>query len=332
MTSTTTALVASASPRGTGPRPHGLPRAMLILHRWALWFWLLLVAVAALTTLWMYGWGADAAHAEFVLRGCANGVADSGCDYNGPAYSRYHLADNISGGLINLVPLLTALWAGASLIGRELENGTAQLAWTQSVSPARWLTAKLAVPAALLTAGTLLLVLLHRLAWGEYTELFRGRGPQQWHDTGNYFANGTLLPAYALLGLTIGALTGLLVGRSMAALGSAFFASLAVEFVTTSLRPHLWPAKTLTSKNGYPEYIGMVLDDGALTSTGKRVTDPLCVSDTQCLATHDIVGFYRDYHPASHFWPLQLMETGVVLAIAAAATATAFWLLRRRTA
>ncbi|WP_405686371.1 hypothetical protein OG204_20605 [Streptomyces sp. NBC_01387] len=36
-------------------------------------------------------------------------------------------------------------------------------------------------------------------------------------------------------------------------------------------------------------------------------------------------------HPASsHFWPLQLMETGIVLAIAALATAAAFQVLRRK--
>ena len=310
----------------------GLVRATLRLHRSALWFWLMLVAVAAVVMLWMYGWGADPAFAEFYRPGCVDGVVNQGCDYVGPAYNRYQTANTISGGLINFVPLLTALWAGTSLIGRELENGTAQLAWTQSVSPARWLAAKLAVPAVLLTAGTLLLVLLHRLAWGAYTELFHGKGTLQWYDAGTYSANGTLALAYTLLGLAVGALTGLLVQRSMAASISTFLAFLTLAYVLSSLRPHLWPVETLTSKNGYPAYIGMVIGEGAVTSTGKHIADPICVADTQCLARHDIVGFYRDYHPSSHFWPLQLTETGILLALAAAATAAAFWLLRRRTA
>jgi hypothetical protein len=38
------------------------------------------------------------------------------------------------------------------------------------------------------------------------------------------------------------------------------------------------------------------------------------------------------YHPDSHFWPLHLVETGIVLAVTAAATAAAFRLLHRRTA
>ncbi|MDW4911455.1 ABC transporter permease, partial [Streptomyces sp. ADMS] len=139
---TTTALAAPARPRRTGAL-QGLVRATLRLHRSALWFWLLLVAVAGGLMLWMYGWGADAASAEFFRKGCVDEAVNDSCDYGGPAHTRYGTANTISGGLINFVPLLTALWAGAALIGRELENGTAQLAWTQSVSPARWLAAKL---------------------------------------------------------------------------------------------------------------------------------------------------------------------------------------------
>ncbi|MCZ7459444.1 hypothetical protein [Streptomyces sp. WMMC940] len=35
-------------------------------------------------------------------------------------------------------------------------------------------------------------------------------------------------------------------------------------------------------------------------------------------------------HPPSHFWPIQLVETGIVLALAAVATYAAFRVLRRR--
>jgi hypothetical protein len=76
----------------------------------------------------------------------------------------------------------------------------------------------------------------------------------------------------------------------------------------------------------------MVVDDGALTSKGARVADPICVDDARCLAEHDIVGYYRDFHPASHFWPLQLTETAVVLTLAALAVLLSFRLLNRRVA
>ncbi|MFD4142619.1 MULTISPECIES: hypothetical protein [unclassified Streptomyces] len=35
-------------------------------------------------------------------------------------------------------------------------------------------------------------------------------------------------------------------------------------------------------------------------------------------------------HPTSHFWPLQLVETGIVLTLTAALTTAAFVVLRRR--
>ncbi|MEU6546517.1 ABC transporter permease [Streptomyces sp. NPDC046859] len=321
----TTAAVA----RRRGPR--GLLWATLRVHRSALWFWVMLVAVGAGVLLWAYGPGADAAWAEYRSRGCLDGRPSLGCDMGGAAAGRYQSAEALAGGLIGLVPFLTAAWAGGALIGRELESGTARLAWTQSVSPARWLAAKLAVPAALLVAGMLLLTPLHRLMFTSDSLLRATIGSADWHQSPVFEANGTLATAYALLGLAVGVLAGLLQRRALPALGTAVVALGALTIALRDLRPHLWPVRTLTGEQ-YPEWTGMVVDDGALTSGGARVTDPLCVDDARCLAEHDIVGYYRDFHPASHFWPLHLVETGIVLALAALAVLVSFRLLNRRTA
>ncbi|MGV9645998.1 ABC transporter permease [Streptomyces sp. NPDC003333] len=319
----------AAADRRRGPR--GLLWATLRVHRSALWFWVMLVIVGAGVLLWAYGPGADAAWAEYRSRGCLRGRPLLGCDMAGDAAGLYHSATALAGGLIGIVPFLTAAWAGAVLIGRELETGTARLAWTQSVSPARWLAAKLAVPAGLLVAGMLVLTLLHRLVFGSDSALRETIGASDWYRSPAYEANGTLAAAYALLGLAVGALAGLLLRRAVPALGTAVLALGALTIVLGDLRPYLWPVKTLTGTE-YPEWPGMVVDDGALTSSGARVSDPICVDDTRCLAEHDIVGYYRDFHPASHFWPLQLVETGIVLALAAVAVLVSFRLLNRRTA
>ncbi len=319
---------AVTSPRG----PRGLLWAMLRLHSWALRFWLLLVAVGAGTLLWAYGPGADAAWAQYHEMGCdSTRVPGLGCDGIGPAYTRYATALRIGTGVLGLVPFLTAAWAGAALIGRELESGTAQLAWTQSVSPARWLAAKLAVPAVLLVSGMLVLTLLHRLLWSADRPLELAMVSWDWHEGTIFEANGTLATSYALLGLTVGLLAGLLQRRALPALGTAVVGLALLTTVLGTVRPYLWPLKTLTDKHEYPPYIGMVVDEGALTSTGARVADPICVHNAKCLAEHDIVGFYRDYHPSSHFWPLQLVETGIVLAVTALTVLIAFQLLKRRT-
>ncbi|MFF7163879.1 ABC transporter permease [Streptomyces sp. NPDC008086] len=330
MTAVTTLDTSTARTSSRGPR--GLLWAMLRLHRWALWFWLPLVAVGAGALLWAYGPGADAAWAEYHKAGCGSTTATGlDCDLVGPAYTRYDTVVGVGVGILALAPFLVAGWAGAALIGRELENGTAQLAWTQSVSPARWLAAKLAVPAALITAGMLVLTLLHRLLWSTDGQLREAMGSGHWYEGTTYEANGTLATSYALLGLAVGVLAGLLQRRALPALGLAVVVLALLATVLGTVRPYLWPLKTLTNKHEYPAYIGMVVDEGALTSTGARVADPICVDNAKCLADHDIVGFYRDYHPSSHFWPLQLVETGIVLAVTALAVLIAFRLLNGRT-
>lgn len=326
MTAVTAATGTAPASRG----PRGLTWMVLRLHRSALWFWLMLLAVAAGTLLWAYGPGADAAWEEFRRMDCGpTGTPTLSCDYAGPAYQNYDRALALGAGLLTLAPLLTAAWAGGALTGRELENGTARLAWVQSVSPARWLAAKLAVPAVVLTTGALALTALHRLVWASDGELRNGW--REWYDPTTYVANGPLLIAYLLLGLAVGALAGLLLGRALPALAVAALTQTALLTALAAVRPHLWPVETLIGKDQYPDWIGLVVGEGAVTSTGARIDDPICVDDARCLAEHDVVGFYRDYHPAGHFWPLQLVETGIVLAVAALAVLAVFRLLRRRT-
>ncbi|MER6674415.1 ABC transporter permease [Streptomyces sp. NPDC000983] len=311
--------------------PHGLVWLTLRVHRTALLFWSALVAVFAGALLWAYGPGHDAARTEYVESGCGSGRPNLGCDMGGPAFDRYDYAIGVSGALLAALPLLVAAWAGAALIGRELEHGTAQLAWAQSVSPARWLAAKLAVPAALLAAGTLTLTLLHRLAWTEGEDLYRNWGYRVWHDDTVFVANGTTATAHALLGLALGALAGLVLRRALPALAVGALAALAVINRLGAWRPRLWPTETAFAADDYPETVGMIVEGGAVTSTGARVPIPDCAGEPGCLTARDITGFYADHHPASHFWPLHLVEAGIALALAALAVTAAFVLLRHRT-
>ncbi|MEV8551418.1 ABC transporter permease [Streptomyces glaucescens] len=326
-----TAVTATAAPTAPPSRgPRGLTWLMLRLHRSALWFWLMLLATAAAALLWAYGPGADAARDEFRRMECGpTGTPSLSCDYAGPAYQDYDLALAVGAGLLYLAPLLTAAWAGGALIGRELESGTARLAWTQSVPPARWLAAKLAVPAALIAAGTSALTALHRLVWASDGELREGR--REWHHDPSYLANGPLATAHTLLGLAVGVLTGLLVRRALPALAAALAAQLALLWALTSVRPRLWPAETVTGTEGHPGADGMIVEEGVVTAGGERIPDPACLEDIRCSAGREITALYQDYHPAGHFWPLQLAETGIVLALGALAVLAAFRLLRHRT-
>ncbi|MFM9699121.1 ABC transporter permease [Streptomyces europaeiscabiei] len=330
MSTTTTETVWSARSEDPTPAPamtptRGLIRATLRVHQSALWFWGLLVVLTAGGLLWAAGPGVDAAWAEYVKSGCAP------ADYcsTGPAYSRYGLAVNLGSVVLTIAPALIGAWAGGALIARELESGTAKLAWTQSVAPLRWLAAKLAVPAALIVSGTVLLTLVNRLVWWREERLRHALGTRDWFEYSTFMGNGTLATAYALLALAIGVLAGLLIRRSLPALAAGFVGVAVVMSIFRTQRHALWPTETLVSKASDRTWTGDLVDRGFITASGDRVSNAAC-ADVSCDRT-DVAGYYADFHPSAHFWPLQLVETGIILGITALLVLAAFQLLRRRT-
>ncbi|MET8225558.1 hypothetical protein [Streptomyces sp. NPDC005301] len=309
--------------------------AVLRLHRPALRTWLGLVVVVSAALLWAHGPGFEHALAESRY-GCLAQM--DACDVaTGPWGSQYYsVVVALSTLTVSYLPLLVAAWAGATLTGRELENGTAQLAWTQSITPARWLTAKLAVPALLVATGTALLVALHRWMWNDGRELLWG----SWYDMDTFRANGLVTPAYALCGLALGALAGLLTRRTLPALAASFGALLVVYVLGNVDRASLWPTETLTGRHALdpPESV-QVVESGVITVDGTSVGGNTTCTQfgdaarlRHCMADKGIADFWTTYHPASHVWPLQLVESGIVLAVAALAVAGSYALLRRRTA
>ncbi|MFF7645360.1 hypothetical protein [Streptomyces canus] len=292
--------------------PRGLVRTVLRLHRSALWIWLAFVAGTTGLLLWLLGPGADTAQHALETYGysgliMATGSADEYSD-------QFYNADT----LLTVASFAIALFAGGPLIARELESGTVQLTWTQSVSPARWLAVKLAVPAAFIVVGTGLLTLLYHQVWSAHSNLLiAGIEPRAL-----YFSLGPATVAAPLLGLALGTLIGLAVRRTLPALAFSGFA----YFLVYAFRGNHWPFQ---GRYQQPELHSR---SWAITSTGARISDPGCYDDKACIARHDIVSFSREYLPSSDYWSRQLLETGVLLALTALAVALAFGVLRRRAA
>ncbi|MEV8544940.1 ABC transporter permease [Streptomyces sp. NPDC051572] len=330
-------MTALATPPVTGRRngaPPHLLRWMLRLHRTALVVWVVFVLVLAGLLLWLGGPLTDAAAEGWKqYHACASG----GCVYDPSAVGRYKDWYAYTTAAVIAAPLLVAAWSGAALISRELEQGTAQLAWTQSVSPARWLAAKLALPAVLLTVGSGLLVGLHHWAWSTGQDR-RLDSAKDWHDIGTYAANGTATAAMALAALVIGAYFGLLKRNSPGSLVGSLCGTGLLWSVMAIATPHLWPTVTKLSslKHNVPQGSGIIVDQGLVTSTGAHIASPQCgsITDGNCRAVYaklDAVGYYNDYHPQSHYWPLQLTATAIILAVTAALTVATFRLLQRQT-
>ncbi|MGW0184544.1 hypothetical protein ACWDV7_02125 [Streptomyces sp. NPDC003362] len=303
-----TALAATAAPAARGTRhPRGLTWAVLRLHRTALWLSLAALAAAALVSVWMYVIGDDARRGISACATPATGRLPSCAEVAAIGADETYAAGIglLTGTLAYLVFPVTA-WAGGALIGRELENGTARLAWTQSVTPARWLAAKLAVPAALLTAGTAAVLALLEWARGDGDPNLTG----DWYLPDVFVSGGPTAVAYPLAGLALGALAGLLTGRALPAAGLSLAVWTVLHNVLEHYRGDLWPALTRTAGGATFELprsafaVGTVHDQDRMTSA--------------------------TYHPRSHLLPLQLVETGILLALTAAAAAACHLLLRRR--
>ncbi|MFE5895495.1 hypothetical protein ACFQ6E_42175 [Streptomyces sp. NPDC056462] len=307
----TTALAATTAPAGRTPRgPRGLVWTVLRVHRTALVFWALALLATTAVLIWMYVIGDEARKGNVP---CMTPARDG---FPGCASIESITVDDVYAGWIETITsaltytiLPVAAWAGGALVGRELESGTARLAWTQSVTPTRWLAAKLAVPAVLLATGTGGLVLLNNWARGDGDPGLVG----DWYNADAFIGTGPTAVGYALAGLALGALAGLLLRRALAGAGVGFLAALVLCGVLERFREDLWPALTRTA-------------------TGRLDMPRSALVMTRDETTTDGVRHIRvTYHPESHYWPIQYVETGILLAVAAAATLAAFWLLRRRT-
>ncbi|MER5949752.1 hypothetical protein ABT127_27235 [Streptomyces sp. NPDC001904] len=301
----------------------GLTWTVLRLHRGTLWLWTAYVVLLAGVLLWAWGPGASGLDITGV---CDPAVANE-CVAKGATAGTFHYALSFVDLFLSLLPPAVAVFAGGALIGSELESGTAQLAWTQSVSPARWLTTKLALPALALVTGTALLVVLRR----QVSVAAPGLHQSQWYS-GGFEVQGPVAVALPLLGLACGALMALIRRRSLAGAGLGLVLTLALTTAAGVLRPYLWPTVTRvgTVAQGYLKFTGEVTSEGAVTTSGAHIADPLCVTDRACIADHHITGFYREGHPPSHFWPLQLVETGLLLAVTALIVSVTYGILRRR--
>jgi hypothetical protein len=263
--------------------------------------------------------------------------------------------------LVLAVPALTGIFWGAPLIGRELETGTHQLAWSQTVTRTRWLAVKLAVVgiAAIATAA----IFSWLLTWWA--------GPLD-HLNGNRwaamtFASRDIVPlGYAAFAFALGTTLGLLLRRTLPAMAVTLAVFIAIQIlVPTLIRPHLLPWTTATfpinqtSASQFRDFGGSQTEfhfdpptpRGAWLTSQPPVKDsaghvvrienyPDCFPAGQgdapdltqiggCLAKDDLHQTIT-YHPASHYWPLQWMETGIFLVLAGALAGTCFWQIRRR--
>jgi hypothetical protein len=262
---------------------------------------------------------------------------------------------NLANAIMYVVPALLGIFWGAPLLARELETGTHRLAWNQSVTRTRWLTAKLAIVggAAAATAGLLSWAVT---SWAHHIDQATGDRI----TPGLFAARGIVPIGYAAFAFTLGVTLGMLIRRTVPAMAATLaIYSAAVISMQEWIRAHLVPAShatnpldttsldtlnigagnqlTVVASDNLPG--AWVLSNQTITPTGQVFTGPAnpqyCGPDTAPQVCTDWVGslgLRQDltYHPANHFWSLQWTETGIFLAIAVLLAGFCFWWTRRR--
>ncbi|WP_299539610.1 hypothetical protein [uncultured Streptomyces sp.] len=334
---------APATVRRTDARPGTvLDAARVVARQHRTMGWLLgALTVLAVGALIVVRLRADGIAADFATTGCSVDNTTRAC---GGAVRSYFDSEWFAsrlqtylGLLLMALPAVFGAFMAGPAVGRELESGTYKLAWSQAVSPARWLAAKLAVPAA--AAVTATLVLTAASAW--YRPENQADRPYvlAWYGPTLYGSLGTVPFALALFGLAVGTLAGVLLRRTVAAMAATVVTVGAVVAGQVRFRSHLWPTEVyesaLNTSNpaGFPTE-SWITWSGYVTADGTRITDPCGglgeKTDIEtCMDLSDVTGFFYLHHPESHFWPLQLVESGILLAAALVAVAVAFRLLRR---
>ncbi|WP_233636450.1 MULTISPECIES: hypothetical protein [unclassified Streptomyces] len=323
----------SAAPVRTVLR--GPTRVLLRLHRRVLWGagTVSLVAIVGMVAVAL---GADRVAADFAATGCTLSSTAESCFGPARVYTDHMLdLDRLLGyvGLALLaLPAVMGAFVAGPLIAREWESGSIKLSWTQSSRPSVWLVTRLAVPTALVVCGITALSAVHVWALGRIKDPF----PAIWYDLSYFGASGTVPAAAALMALAVGALAGLVLRRTVPAMAVSLFVSGLVATALVRLRDSMWPTTRDTFTPG-SDYVwpdrAAVVEWGYMTSGGDRLSSNICADPSVdfevCLSEHGGTTGYLEYHPASHYWPLQLVETGVLLALAALAVYAAFRVLRR---
>ncbi|MGC2003664.1 ABC transporter permease subunit, partial [Trebonia sp.] len=162
------------------------------------------------------------------------------------ARSPYDVVFLLSTGIILLAPAVIGLFWGAPLIARELETGTATLAWNQSVTRTRWLAVKLVIGGLTAMAVTEALCLMQTwwavpisqaVADGSGVGVAQSRFSQL-----NFATHGITPLGYAAFAFALGVAAGALIRRTVPAMAVtlAIFAALQVA-MPLWVRPNLAP-------------------------------------------------------------------------------------------
>ncbi len=304
-------------------------------------------ALLAIVALYLLLRGHQMRTAYAAVQACRP-AASAACRFGYTSFHDSYGNPGFAAGTLMFVPAVLGAFTGGPLLARELETGTFRFAWTQGVGRMRWLVA-------LLVSGVLGVVVVSAafgalVAW--YAQPLVGSGIQPRLHTAVFPLTGIAVVGWALLAYAAGVLAGLLIRRSVPAIGTTLALWTGVAFLASALREHYQaPLATSTLRLAPQDLpVGQWWSHGGVrvgTAQVNRVLQAIGVQSangggdfqvgpgggtidpTQYLLQHGYTQ-WTSYQPDSRYWTFQLIEAGWLIALALIALAATVWLIRRR--
>lgn len=236
-------------------------------------------------------------------------------------------------GVAVAVPLVLGLLWGAPLVAGEFEANTQDFAWTQGVTRRRWVLTNIgwALLAAAAWGGALAVL----LTW------WRGPANAIFGPVGlvSFDIQGVVPVAYAVFAMALGIAVGALFRRVVPAITTTLvvFAVLRIV-VALVLGEHLAVSKNVSTLATVPP-LAWNFGHEFISPTGAAWAPGGACSNLgldgragrACLAAH---GYHQHltYLPASSFWPVQGIESGIFVVLALGCVLFTLWWLTTREA
>lgn len=296
-------------------------------HR-AQWLAATLVLAALAVPVWITG-----RHLADALQTCQ---ADNSCGAVDLFRNYNVIADIVS--ITVLIPLLVGVFWGCTIVGKELENGTAALAWTQTTTRRAWLRGKLLALFGVTLLGSSALAALVTWWSNAHNVLVESRFGGLEFDL-----QGLAPVGYSLFSAALGLAAGIIWRRVLPAMATTVAAFVGVRMlVELAWRPHFMApvtrvtgldAPTIHSNGGW--YFGEdALLHGHVVTGAIRLPEACAKavtrqSSSECLGR---LGYQlrETYQPANRYWTFQWIEFGIFVGLTIALMVAALLVLRRR--
>ena len=234
-----------------------------------------------------------------------------------------------------VLPVLLGMFTGAPLFAREIEQGTHVFGLSQSIGRARWVATKLAVAGGSLALSMFSLGLVAAWALAPASFVLSGR----LNET-NFETQGLVVGGYALVAFVVGAVAGLFLRATLAAMVVTLAVYVALVFtVANGVRPHYAEPTVFTGPVGGHVEIdpeAWVTEYGYRDANGNDL--PYSYLDcarqpgdqAACMRAKGIATAYSAAHLPSRFWRFQFTELAVLLVLAGGVLAAGGQAARRR--